>query len=133
PKPPAEIPRASEHVRVLPLAFDRANIDERVSAMDSSTLRARYQSDLLEAEDIERFDAETDPEPRAPAVLVYDARTAEVRCFSPAAAALLERCNGERTVEQVIEIIPHEAHDDARACLAELSGAGLIDAHPNLS
>ena len=123
----ADAPRASRGVRTLPLQFDRARIDERVQALDSQTLRARYQSDLIDPEDRARFDAENPAEPREAAVLVYDARTAEVRCFSPAAADLLQRCDGERTVEQVLELVPREAHDAARACLAELAGAGLVD------
>src|SRR6185436_7691191 len=79
-------PRASAGMRTLELAYDRASIDQRLSTIDSATLRPRYQSDLVEDEDRERFDRELPHEPRESSTLLYDPRTAEIHCVSPAAA-----------------------------------------------
>jgi len=109
------------------LSFDRAAIDERLGSIDSATLRPRYQSDLIEDDDRERFDRELAPERREPSVLVYDPRTAEVRCLSAAAGLLLERCDGERTLAEVVEVVPEQQRDDAVRCVDELAGAQLIE------
>lgn len=119
-------PERSPGLRIRDCAFDRANIDDRVSHMDSATLRARYQSDLIEDEDRDRFDREMPREQPEASTLVYDSKTGEVRCFSPAAARLLERCDGKRSVEEIVEIIPKEAWSAAQDCLVELAGSGLL-------
>ena len=108
------------------LAFDRAAIDTTLSTIDSHTLRPRYQSDLVEDDDRERLDVELPKQEKSPSTLVYDPATGEVSCVSPAAAALLERCDGSRTVEEVIEIIPAPHRADAERCLVEMAGAGLL-------
>jgi len=54
-------PRRRTGLLVRETAFDRGNIDERLSSIDSHTLRPRYQSDLIDDEDRERFDRELPP------------------------------------------------------------------------
>jgi radical SAM superfamily enzyme YgiQ (UPF0313 family) len=119
-------PRAAQQVRRLELGFDRASIDQRLSTIDSATLRPRYQSDLVEDEDRARFDLELPREPKEASTLLYDLRTAEIHCVSPAAAALLERCDGTRTLEQVIEIVPFTVREEALRCVRELADHGWI-------
>jgi hypothetical protein len=109
------------------LRYDRAQIDQRLSTIDSATLRPRYQSDLIEDEDRARFDRELPREEPSDATLVYDPATGEVQCFSAAAALLLERCDGTRTVEQVIEIVPHEVRSEALRCVEDMQKARLFE------
>jgi hypothetical protein len=123
---PAAAPRERPGLRRLPLAFDRASIDQRLASIDSFTLRPRYQSDLIEDEDRARFDAELPPEPREAAVLVYDPATAEVHCVSPAADLLLARCDGTRSIDEVLSVVPARARQDARRCLTELHEQGML-------
>ena len=118
--------RAASAVRRLELAFDRASIDQRLSTLDSATLRPRYQSDLVEDEDRERFDRELAPEGQEASTLLYDTRTALLHCVSPAAAALLERCDGTRTLEQVVEIVPQPVREEALRCVQDLATHGWI-------
>ncbi|MEM7469320.1 MAG: hypothetical protein AAF387_20885 [Pseudomonadota bacterium] len=127
PAEPGARPRRRDLI-TLPLAFDRNEVDEKLWAIDSATLRPRFQSDLIDQEDRERFDREMEPLAANEAMLVYDPSTAEVRCLSPAAWALYERCDGQRDVDSILEIFPHEAHADAKACLADMAGAGLFEA-----
>lgn len=114
------------------LRYDRSTIDERLAAIDSQTLRPRYQSDLVDDEDRERLDRELPRLAPEDSVLVHDRTTGEVRALSPAAALVLERCNGERTQEEILEIFPTEVRADAATCLTELAGAGLIDRRDSL-
>lgn len=109
------------------LRFDRSSIDERLSGIESRTLRPRYQSDIVEDEDRARFDRELEPERPSDSTLVYDPSTGEVQCFSAAAALLLERCDGTRTVEEVIEIIPHSVRAEALRCVDEMRKARLFE------
>lgn len=118
--------RRAELVRRA-LHFDRASIDQRLGAIDSATLRPRYQSDIVEEGDRARFDRELEPEFRSDANLVYDPSTGEVQCFSAAAALLLERCDGTRTVEQVVEIVPHAVRGDALRCVEDMRKARLFE------
>ncbi|MFT5049114.1 MAG: anaerobic magnesium-protoporphyrin IX monomethyl ester cyclase [Chlamydiales bacterium] len=115
-----------EDLRVLPLAFDRNDLDDRLREVDNRTLRPRFQSDLISDEDRQRFDRELKPLEICDAVLVYDPRSADIRCLSPEAWTLLERCDGSRTMEGVVEIFPQPNHKEARACLSEMAGAGLF-------
>jgi hypothetical protein len=123
----ASRPRRRVDLRRSELRFDRAVIDERVSSIFSSALRPRYQTDLLDEADRRRLDRELPPLAPAPSTLVYDVATGELRCVSPAAAMLLERCDGARTVEQVVEIVPAPYREGARRCIEELATAGLIE------
>lgn len=123
----AERPRRRRDLVRLELGFDRAGIDQRLAAIDSATLRPRYQSDLVEDSDRVRFDKELEREPRSDSALVYDPATGEVQCFSAAAALLLERCDGTRTVEQVIEIIPHDVRGEALRCVEEMRRQRLFE------
>jgi hypothetical protein len=50
-----------------------------------------------------------------------------VRSVSPAVLELFDRCDGTRTTEQVVEIIPAPHRADAERCLAELAGHGLLE------
>jgi len=115
-----------DDLRVLPLAFDRNDLDERLTEVDHRTLRPRFQSDLISDEDRARFDAELEPLEPCPAVLVYDPMTADIRCLSPEAWTLLERCDGSRTMDGVVEVFPQASQGEARACLSEMAGAGLF-------
>ena len=124
---PAGLPRRLARLVERSLRYDRSDLDRIVSSIDSATIRPRYQSDLLEDEDVARLDRELEPLRPSPATLVYDPATAEVRCLSPAAAELLSRCDGSRTVEQVVEVIPTAHRADAERCLAEISDAGLLE------
>lgn len=119
-------PRRKAELSERELAYDRAEIDRVVSSIDSATVRPRYQSDLFEPEDLARFDRELAPLARAPSKLVYDRASGEVQCLSPAAAEVLERCDGSRTLEQVVEIFPHEVRAEAERCVHEIARAGLL-------
>jgi len=129
----AERPRRRPDLRVLPLRFDRNDLDQRLWDVDNRTLRPRFQSDLISDEDRARFDRELDPLEPCEAVLVYDPRSADIRCLSPEAWTLLERCDGSRTTEGVVEIFPAPSHAEARACLEEMAGAGLFESRPRAS
>lgn len=122
-----ERPRKRDGLIRRELGFDRASIDERLASIDSRTLRPRYQSDLVEDEDRERFDRELEPERRSDSTLVYDRATGEVQCFSAAAALLLERCDGTRTHEQIVEIVPPEVRADALRFVDTLRAAGMLE------
>jgi len=122
----AAAPRPRAALRTLELAFDRAEIDQRVAGLDSATVRPRYQSDLFEAEDLARFDKELPPLERGPSKLVYNPLTAELQALTPAAAELLERCDGTRTLDQVVEVFPAEHRDEAKSCVHEIARAGLL-------
>ena len=108
------------------LRFDRAAIDATLAALDSATLRPRYQSDLIDDEDRERLDREHPRLAPEDSVLVYDPHSGELRTLSPAAALLFARCDGTRTLDELVSIFPSEARREAQACLTELSRAGLI-------
>ena len=123
----APSPKRRADVLALELAYDRNEVDERLREVDSKTLRPRFQSDLISTEDREVFDRDLEPLVPNAAVLVYDPASGEVRCLSPAAWALFERCDGERSEERVLEIFPPEVHADARACLVEMADAGLFE------
>ena len=58
---------------------------------------------------------------------MYNPDTGEVQSLSPAAADLLARCDGSRSVAQVVEIFPREVRDDAQRALQEIAVAGLLD------
>jgi hypothetical protein len=124
--PAGAVPAPRGRIVRRELAFDRGSIDARLGSIDSATLRPRYQSDLVEDEDRARFDRELAPEQPGPSTLVYDPRTGEVRCFSPAAALLLERCDGRRTLDEVLSIVPSEHRGEALRCVEEMTEAGLI-------
>jgi hypothetical protein len=123
----ADAPLRRPHLLRRELAFDRADIDARLANIDSHALRPRYQSDLVDDDVRERLDRELEPEPRAPSTLLYDPRTGELQCLSPAAALLLERCDGARSLDQILEPIPPEARDDAERCVRELAALGLLE------
>lgn len=123
----ANRPRARARVRSLPLRFDRGAIDQRLTAVDSATVRPRYQSDLLDEEDRERFDRDLAPQAPSDCVLVYDLDAAETQALSPAAFELLRRCDGLRSEEEIVEIIPAPYRDDARHALRALAAAGLLE------
>jgi len=123
-------PARRERLVELPLAFDRSVVDDLVSSIDSATLRPRYQSDLLEDEDRERFDRELPPLQRSESTLVYNPHTGEVQCLSPATADLLARCDGSRSLDEVVEVYPEEVRPQAREALAAISQAGLLVAVP---
>jgi hypothetical protein len=122
----ADAPRPRATLRTLELAYDRAEIDQRVASLDSATVRPRYQSDLFEAEDLARFDRELPPLAPAPSKLVYNPLTAELQALSPAAAELLARCDGTRTLDQVVEVFPAEHRADAERCVHDIARAGLL-------
>ena len=124
----APIPRKRRDLIVSELAFDRASIDHRLGQFDSHTLRPRYQSDLIEDDDRERFDRELEPETPEPSKLVYDPESGEIRCLSAAAAMLLARCDGSRTIEEIVEVVPEPVRENAARCVTELAGAGLLEA-----
>ena len=120
-------PRRRTHLIQRQLRFDRGAIDHTISSIDSGTIRPRYQSDLLDDEDRERFDRTLDPLQPSPSTLVYNPATGEVQCLSPAAADLLSRCNGARSIDEVVEIFPEEVRDDAKRAIVEISAAGLLE------
>jgi radical SAM superfamily enzyme YgiQ (UPF0313 family) len=119
-------PRRKTELVERELAYDRAEIDRVVSSIDSATVRPRYQSDLFEPEDLARFDRELPPLARAPSKLVYDAASGEVQCLSPAAAEVLERCDGSRTLAEVVEIFPEDVRAEAERCVHDIARAGLL-------
>ncbi len=120
---PRRRPRLVERV----LRFDRVQIDEIVSSIDSATIRPRYQSDLLEEEDVRRFDREVAPLASSESTLIYNPHTGEVQSLSRDAVDLLARCDGSRSVEQVVEVFPADVRADAQRCLHEISSAGLLE------
>jgi len=125
-KKPNAQPQQKARLVARELAYDRGEIDRAVSSIDSATVRPRYQSDLFEPEDLARFDRELAPIQPAPSRLVYDPRTGEVQCLSPAAAEVLARCDGSRTVAEVVEIFPQSVRADAERCVQDIARAGLL-------
>jgi len=119
--------RRRADLRRRDLAFDRGSIDARLAAIDSQTLRPRYQSDLIEEWDRARLDRTLGAEPRASSVLVHDPRTGEIHCLSPAAADLLDRCDGARTVQQLIEVLAEDERAEAARFLEQILESGLVD------
>jgi radical SAM superfamily enzyme YgiQ (UPF0313 family) len=119
-------PKKSARLATRELAFDRGEIDRRIGAIDSFTLRPRYQSDLVEDDDRARLDRELPRETRSPSVLIYDRASGELRAVTPDAAELLARCDGKRTVEQVVELVPQPHRAAALACVRELAEAGML-------
>jgi hypothetical protein len=119
-------PRRRTGLRRRDLAFDRATIDARLSSIDVHTLRPRYQSDLIEDEDRQRFDHTLQPETSSPSAILYNAATGEIHCLSPAAADLLQQCDGERTLDELLSLFEAEHRADAKRCLEELESAGLL-------
>ena len=126
----ADNPRAAKGVIVRRLAFDRAQVDHTVNSIDSATIRPRYQSDLFEAEDLLKLDAEVSPLQRSESVLVFDPQSGEVQTLSPAAYALFQRCDGSRDPQRVVEIIPEPHRAAAREFLVELTRSGLLSESP---
>jgi hypothetical protein len=119
-------PRRKARLVERELAYDRGEIDRRVSSLDSATVRPRYQSDLFDPEDLARFDRELPALAPAPSRLVYDPHTGEVQCLSPAAAEVLERCDGSRTLSEVVEIFPEIVRAEAERCVHDIARAGLL-------
>ena len=74
------------------------------------------------------LDRDLPREPRAPSVLVHDRTSGEVHSLSPAAAQLLQRCDGRRTLEEVVETVPAPHREAAAQCVRDLAAAGLL--HP---
>ncbi len=126
-------PRLRGELRTLALSFDRGEIDRRLSAIDSHALRPRYQSDILDEADRARLDLELERQPRGESVLVHDSASGEIHSLSPAAAELLARCDGTRTLEAVVELIPHPHREAAALCVRELASAGLIEPLPEVA
>ncbi len=122
--------RATDNLVARELAFDRELIDRTVNSIDSATIRPRYQSDLFEPQDLAKLDDEVPPLERAPSVLVYDPRNGEVQALSRAAHALLERCDGTRDADAVVEIIPEAHRAEATGFLRELARSGLLVESP---
>ncbi len=121
-----DAPKRLDHLLELPLAFDRSEVDDIVSGIDSATIRPRYQSDLIEDEDRDRFDRELPPLKRDAATLLYNPRTGDVQCLSPAAADLLDRCDGARSLDEVVEVYPEEVRPQALEAIQVISQAGLL-------
>ncbi len=119
-------PRRRGRIVRRDLAFDRASIDARLASIDSHALRPRYQSDLIEDEDRAHFDATLAPETPEPAALVYDVETGEIHCLTPAAADLLESCDGEKTIDEIVALFPPDAREAAITCLDDLAVARLL-------
>jgi radical SAM superfamily enzyme YgiQ (UPF0313 family) len=119
-------PRRKTRLVERELAYDRGEIDRIVSSIDSATVRPRYQSDLFEPEDLARFDREMPALTPASARLVYDPSSGEVQCLSPAAAEVLGRCDGRRTLAQVVEIFPEPVRAEAERCVHDIARAGLL-------
>ena len=51
----------------------------------------------------------------------------EVQCLSRAAVDLLARCDGSRSVEEVVEVFPEDVRADARRAIGAISDAGLLE------
>jgi hypothetical protein len=110
----------------LGLAFDRGDVDAALASIDSHTLRPRYQADLVDDADRERFDRELAPMSRSASVLTYAPAASEAHCLSPAAAELLRACDGSRTVAELVAAIPEEHRQAAREALGRLSQMRLL-------
>jgi hypothetical protein len=122
---PVDRPRAARGLRRRELAFDRAEIDARLGSVDSHRLRPRYQSDLLDEADRARLDAEFPcAEPgRVGAAARPGARRGRTRC-RPRPTRCCSAATGGAQSDEVLAPLPAEAHDDARACLAQLAAPG---------
>ncbi|HEX6883729.1 MAG TPA: radical SAM protein [Planctomycetota bacterium] len=123
---PRPQPRRKQRLLERELVYDRGEIDRVVASIDSATVRPRYQSDLFEPEDLARFDRELAPLAPSPSRLVYDPETGEVQCLSPAAAEVLARCDGSRTLAQVVEVFPEPVRREAERCVHDIARAGLL-------
>lgn len=128
-----ERPRRAPSVNGQTLQFDRVEMDHQLVAIDSGTVRPRYQSDLLEDEDRARFDRELPPLQRNETYLAFSPHDAESHCLSPGAAGLLQQCDGTRTTAEILASIPDEYHNSAREALATLYKNGLIVADASVA
>lgn len=120
-------PRRADGARGRMLSFDRGAVDQLLTSIDSATVRPRYQSDLLEDEDRERFDREIPPMERSPSFLVFTPRGVEAHCLSLGAADLYHQCDGSRSTEEIVANIPREYRADALETLASFAAAGILD------
>jgi hypothetical protein len=120
-------PRQVPRLRTRELAFDRGEIDTIVSTIDSATIRPRYQSDLLEEADRKDIERDIDPITAASSTLVYNPRSGEVSCLSPAAAEVLHRCDGSRTLTEVVGIFPEPHRKAAERCVQDIAHAKLLE------
>lgn len=108
------------------LRFDRGEIDTQVSALDSATVRPRYQADLLEEEDRARFDREVPPIAPSASFLVRVPTTGEIHCLSRDAADLLFACDGRQTTTEILQNLPRDARDPGRDAIETLISLGLL-------
>ena len=128
--PAGERPRRRTDLVSLELGFDRTAVDEVFSTIDSAIIRPRYQTDLIDERDLQRLDSEIEALSPSSSVLVYDPKTGESRCLSPAAALLFERCDGLRTVDEIVDVIPAVHRKEARLCIDDISQSGLLERDP---
>ena len=127
---PGSHPRRRGDLVRLALRFDRIDVDETHSSIDSALIRPRYQTDLIDERDLARLDGELAALAPTPSVLIYDRRTGETRCLSPDAAMLLDRCDGERSIEEIVEVVPTPHRKEARICLHDIARYGLLEEDP---
>ncbi|MFN0205472.1 MAG: B12-binding domain-containing radical SAM protein [Planctomycetota bacterium] len=120
-------PKRTADLEMRLLHFDRGAIDAQLASIDSSTVRPRYQSDLIEDEDRERLDRELQHAAPAASCIVRVPSTGEVHCITTDLANLLNRCDGLRTAAELLKPFPAETHASAIAAIRELAANGLIE------
>ena len=123
----SERPRRDPRLRFLNLRFDRGEVDSQLSAIDSATLRPRYQADLVEDADRARFDRDLEPADPSESYLVYAPETAEIHALSRAAGDLLLACDGRRTVDELLAAIPAPYRNEARKALTQAARLSLLE------
>ncbi|MDP6461467.1 MAG: radical SAM protein, partial [Gemmatimonadota bacterium] len=119
-------PSAAAGLRVLPIRFDRDEVDTALEAATDGLTLPRYQFDLISGEVLETLDRTVSPIAPSKAVLVLDPRSGEVACLSPEGAELLASCRGDRTTQEVLQGLDPAIRADAGSFLKALAAEGLI-------
>jgi hypothetical protein len=106
--------------------FDREEIDHALDAAQDGLVLPRYQFDLISGEVAVRLDREAPRVHPADSVLALDRDTGAVHSLSPDAVELLDACDGERTVEEIVARYGAEDRAGVRRFLEQLTASGLI-------
>jgi hypothetical protein len=122
-----ERPRRAD-VALLRTRFDREQIDRALDGAQDGLVLPRYQFDLISGEVAARLDRDAPRVHPTESMLALDRETGAVHCLSPDAVDLLDSCDGERTVEEIVRRYGPDDRDMVTGFLEELAAGGLIRA-----
>ena len=113
-------------LRFLDTRFDRDEVDRAIERAQDSLCLPRYQFDLISGETAERLDAEVPRLEANEGVIALNPGTGDLHHLSPDAADLLRACDGESSLDAILERYDEEHRPAAAEFLRELAGAGLV-------